>query len=58
MKDWKAIARARDLGIPEEDLERVVKPLESLEEAFRPLMQELTPDIEPLNHICPPGQNE
>jgi hypothetical protein len=45
--DWKAIAKARDLGIPAEDLERTVAPLPSLEETFRPLAQKLGPQDEP-----------
>ena len=47
MKDWSAIARAAGLDIPAKDLPRHTKPLDSLEETFRPLAQPLTPDMEP-----------
>ena len=47
MKDWKALAQARDLGIPAADLDRIVKPLEALEETFRPLAAKLMPEQEP-----------
>jgi hypothetical protein len=47
MKDWKAVAQARGLEIPAAEVDRVVAPLEALEEIFRPLVQELTPDLEP-----------
>jgi len=47
MKDWKALARARDLGIPDAELDRILPPLENLEETFRPLVKGLTPDLEP-----------
>jgi hypothetical protein len=47
MKDWRAVAQARDLGIPAKELDRVVAPLESLEEVFRPLVRDLTPEMEP-----------
>jgi hypothetical protein len=47
MKDWKAIAKASGIGIPDKDLDRVTAPLEALEEVFRPLANTLTPDVEP-----------
>ena len=47
MTDWAALARARGLEIPEADLERLAKPLASLEETFRPLLKTLTPLMEP-----------
>ena len=46
--DWKAIAKARDLGIPAEDIERTVAPLASLEKTFLPLTQNLGPQDEPV----------
>ena len=45
--DWKALAKARELEIPEADLERIAARLEALEKAFRPLARKLTPDQEP-----------
>jgi hypothetical protein len=47
MTDWAAVARARGLEIPEAELERLAKSLASLEETFRPLVNELTPLMEP-----------
>ena len=47
MTDWAAVARARGVDIPEADLERLVKPLAGLEETFRPLVNGLTPLMEP-----------
>jgi hypothetical protein len=29
------------------ELDRIVQPLDSLEETFRPLVADLTPDVEP-----------
>jgi hypothetical protein len=47
MKDWIAIAQAAGLNIPAEDARRIAQPLNGLEEAFRPLVQSLAPDMEP-----------
>ena len=47
MKDWSALAAASGLEIPSAQIERIVKPLEALEEAFRPLAAGLTFDAEP-----------
>lgn len=47
MQNWREIAQARDLGIPAQDVDRVVAPLQALEQAFRPLVLGLTPDMEP-----------
>jgi len=41
MKDWKAIAKASGIEVDS------VEPLEALEAAFRPLVKDLTPDVEP-----------
>jgi hypothetical protein len=47
MKDWKAIARALNPEIPATELDRIVAPLQALEETFRPLVKDLPPDLEP-----------
>jgi len=47
MKDWKAVAQARGLDIPAPELDRILPPLDALEEIFRPLVRNLTPDLEP-----------
>ena len=41
MKDWKAIAKASGIAVDS------VEPLEALEAAFRPLLKDLTPGMEP-----------
>ena len=45
--DWKALARARRLDIPEADVEAIAARLDALETAIRPLAAKLTPDQEP-----------
>jgi hypothetical protein len=52
VKDWKAIARASGLEVPEEELDRIVGPLNALEEAFRPLVKDLAADSEPATGNC------
>jgi hypothetical protein len=47
MKDWSAIAKASGLDIPAADIARIAGPLTALDEAFRPLAQSLTPEMEP-----------
>lgn len=38
MKDWKKIASASNLQIPEAEFERIAPALDSLEKSFRPLV--------------------
>ncbi len=45
--DWKALAQARRLDIPEAALDAIAERLDALQEALRPLAQKLTPDQEP-----------
>ena len=45
--DWKAIATARGLEIPEADGEAIAPRLDALEAAFRPAALKLTFDQEP-----------
>ena len=47
MTDWMAIARARGIEIPEGAGERLIGPLVALEETFRPLVNGLSPLMEP-----------
>ena len=44
MTDLKALAAALDPPIPEELLSQVIPPLETLEAAFRPLVQNIPAD--------------
>jgi hypothetical protein len=41
MTDWKEIAAARGLKIPQDQLERMTPTLEALEKAFRPIAERL-----------------
>lgn len=56
--DWKAIARARGLDIPEAELDALVPRLEALEKAFRPLALQLTADQEPASVFRADPENE
>jgi hypothetical protein len=47
MTDWKSLAKARQLNIPEADLDRISAPLDGLEQAFRPLAGAIPHDAEP-----------
>lgn len=51
MRDWKALAQATGLGIPVAEIDRVVAPLEALEETFRPLVRDLAPELEPVTEV-------
>jgi hypothetical protein len=46
-KDWKKIARANGLAIPDAALERIAQSLDALEADFRPLARALPPETEP-----------
>ena len=45
MRDWRAIAKASGIEIDS------VEPLEALEAAFRPLLKDLTPGVEPATEL-------
>jgi hypothetical protein len=47
MKDWKKIASAYQFQIPESDFERISPALDSLEKAFRPLVESVPQDLGP-----------
>jgi hypothetical protein len=47
MRDWRAIAKASGLEVDPAHLNRIAEPLEALEAAFRPLVKDLMPDVEP-----------
>ena len=53
MKDWRLLAKAGGLDIPSAELERVIDPLTALEEAFRPLVKDLSPELEPVTVYLP-----
>jgi hypothetical protein len=47
MTDWTLLAKAAGLDIPAKELGRIAQPLKALEEVFRPLVENLPPDLEP-----------
>jgi hypothetical protein len=47
MTDWTALARAKGFDIPAEAVGQIAPSLAALEEAFRPLMEELDFVTEP-----------
>jgi len=47
MKNWSAIAVAIGIDLPPAEMARIVKPLDALENAFRPLADGLTFADEP-----------
>lgn len=55
-RDWKSLARALDLGIPEADVEKVKPALDSLEESFRPLAANVPHLTEPAVVFLCPGE--
>ena len=57
MQDWPSIAKGRGLDIPDKELAAIVPPLNALEEAFRPLVNGLTPDAEPSAVFRPEEEN-
>lgn len=46
--DWKSLATAHGLSLGPKELESVVQPLDALEKTFRPLLRDLSPDLEPV----------
>jgi hypothetical protein len=47
VKDYRTIAAASGILASEPELERIATTLDKLEEAFRPLMRDLSPDLDP-----------
>jgi hypothetical protein len=45
MKNWKQMAEAAGLNIP--DMDRITASLDGLEAAFRPLVKKIPHDVEP-----------
>jgi len=59
-KDWKKIARANGLAIPDAALEQIAPALDALETDFRPLARALPPATEPalIFHAVPDAATE
>jgi hypothetical protein len=47
------LAKAGGLDIPATDAGRIAQALKALDEVFRPLVQNLPPDLEPATVSCP-----
>jgi hypothetical protein len=47
MKNWKLLAAAQNLEIPDPELDRIVPALDALEAAFRPLVAAIPSGTEP-----------
>jgi len=47
MTDWNALAKARGLDIPDDSVKNIAPSMTALDEAFRPLLGKLSPDVEP-----------
>ena len=58
MKDWKKIASANGLNIPEADVERIAPSLDALEAAFRPLTARIPHEVEPAVGFRPAGDED
>jgi hypothetical protein len=56
MKNWKLIAAASNFDIPEAEVERIAPVLDALEAAFRPLVEEIPLETEPVTVFLPGGQ--
>ena len=55
MNNWAGIGQANGLTLSAGELDAIVGPLTALEETFRPLVQQLTPDLEPDFELHLPG---
>jgi hypothetical protein len=55
--DWKALAQARGLSLPAQDLERASAPLGVLERAFRSVKGDLPVDLEPALEFFPSAED-
>jgi hypothetical protein len=59
MKDWKKIAEASNLAIPDADLDRIRPSLDQLEAAFRPLSGSIPHEVEPaITFVIAPEASE
>ncbi len=58
MKDWKTIAKASGLEIPDGEADRIARVLGRLEETFRPLVKTLRPETEPATAVRLPEDDQ
>ena len=45
--DWRTLAKARQLNIPDPELDRIAAALDGLEQAFRPLAASIPAGVDP-----------
>ncbi len=58
MTDWKLLAAARGLGIPDAEMEKIVPVMDALEAGFRPLAAGIPPAAEPaVIFYCAPEED-
>jgi hypothetical protein len=58
MKDWKKIASANNLQIPEAEFDRIAPALDSLEKSFRPLVGSIPFQVGPAVIFSIPAEEE
>jgi hypothetical protein len=58
MTEWTAIAKARGLDLSPAELDRASSVLGQMEQVYRPLVQELTPQVEPSTEFHIPEDGE
>ncbi len=58
MKNWVGIAQGHGLDLPVRELDGIAQPLATLEEAFHPLVKQLSPDMEPDLELHIDGEGE
>ncbi len=58
MRDWRSMARVSGIPLSQQELERVVGPLDDLEVTFRQLARDLSPDLEPATAFHLEDQSE
>jgi hypothetical protein len=58
MKNWTSIAQAHGLALSARELDRLAESLGALEGTFRPLVKQLTPDLEPDLELHLAGEGE
>jgi hypothetical protein len=57
MTDWNAIAQARSLDIPADEIEAIAPVLDALENAVRPLLAQLSWTDEPALGLSEPNDH-
>jgi hypothetical protein len=56
--DWRSIAKASGLRLSGKELDAAAAALDSLDAVFRPLVQDLTPELDPATGVRPEADPE